>query len=181
MAKNSQNWPAQKVNNLTPSENQEVAICLYDMPKGEKPRNINELRARLANYFDFCRETGFRCGIETLCLSLGITRQTLLNWCRGEGCSQEWQDQCLLAKQYIYSFLEQASLTGKINPVLAVWYGKNWCGYKDAISLEENTPVVVHRSKTLEDIQRERIEREQNYLLESANTADTAPEMEKFN
>lgn len=177
MSQNSQNFPAQKVDSMTTLEKQEIGFSLAEMPKGEKPTNINELRTRLAKYFEYCRETGFRCGIETLCLSLGVTRQTLFNWCRGEGCTQEWQEQCQLAKQYIYGFLEQASLSGKINPVLAVWYGKNWCGYKDSISLEENTPLIEHRVKTLEDIQRERLRLTQERLqLETQETGENEPD-----
>ena len=46
------------------------------------------------------------------------------------------------AKSIIDSFLEQAMLSGKVNPATGIFYCKNWLGYHDSISLEESLPMT---------------------------------------
>jgi hypothetical protein len=45
----------------------------------------------------------------------------------------------LNAKSFIASFLEQASLTGKLNPATSCFLFKNWLNYKDNYSFEDST------------------------------------------
>ena len=40
----------------------------------------------------------------------------------------------------INAFIEQALLSGKINPASGIFLAKNWLGYKDSVSLEETMP-----------------------------------------
>ena len=44
------------------------------------------------------------------------------------------------AKQVVAAFIEQASLSGKINPATAIFLMKNWMGYKDTESFEDAIP-----------------------------------------
>ena len=44
-----------------------------------------------------------------------------------------------MAKSFIDSFLEQATLSGQVSPPVGIFLLKNWCSYKDTISLEDAT------------------------------------------
>lgn len=79
-----------------------------------------------------------RIGIETLCAGLGTTRQELHNWEHGIGnVSQRRQDGVKQIKQLIYAFLEQAGMSGRLNPTTYIWLTKNWQGYRDLVEMVE--------------------------------------------
>lgn len=106
---------------------------LLEMSKLGMPRTDEELTNRIDEYFQHCITTNHRPGIESLCLALSTTRQSFWNWCNGKSNkSQEWQEQCLQARQVIISFLESASTTGKINPATSIFLLKNWANYSDS-------------------------------------------------
>lgn len=141
MANKNSNFPTNQLNNLPEKLCSEVVSNLRELALKGKPKNITELRIRINDYFAFCEERDFRPGIESLCLSLSISRQGFWQWCRGENCSGEWATECQMAKQFILTFLEQLSLTGKINPASGIFYLKNWGDYKDSISFDDVTPT----------------------------------------
>ena len=101
------------------------------------PQNTEELKQRISDYFQFCAERAMRPGIETLSLALSVSRQTFWNWSQGVySRDEEWQQACQKAKQVILSFLECASLQGKLNPATSIFLLKNWGNYADTVTLE---------------------------------------------
>lgn len=109
---------------------------LYDLGK---PQSNTELRLRINDYFSFCAQSAIRPGVESLCLALHITRQTLFNWCAGIKCDRERQEIASCAKSFISAFLEQAALSGRISPPTGIFLLKNWCSYRDTYSFEATT------------------------------------------
>lgn len=127
------NYPTQQLAELSGSDFvSDTVNSLMDLRAEGIPRTDQELQQRVDQYFQFCEERALRPGIESLSLSLGTTRRSFWQWCNGQGSkSREWQRICLEAKQIIICFLEQAGLTGKINPAVLIFGLKNWAGYKD--------------------------------------------------
>ncbi|SEM67547.1 hypothetical protein SAMN04487770_1636 [Butyrivibrio sp. ob235] len=119
--------------------------CLMELSKQGAPQDEKELRERINSYFQFCIDNDFRPGIESLSLSLGITRQTFWNWCNNNDrrykYSSEWSQICRQAKQLIVSFIESASLSGKLNPASSIFMLKNWGGYSDQLQIESISSV----------------------------------------
>lgn len=140
MSNKNSNYPTNQLNNLPAGTCTDTITCLRDLASRGRPNTIEELQQRIDDYFQFCVERDIRCGIESLCLSLGITRTTLYNWSYGKGCSKEWQEICQQTKQFILTFLEQLSLSGKLNPATAIFMLKNVGGYKDSVSFEDMIP-----------------------------------------
>ncbi len=113
---------------------------LIELSKLGIPKSDHELEQRITEYFQHCINNNSRPGIESLCLSLSTSRQNFWKWCSGGGGkSDEWQHQCLLAKQVIISFLESAGMSGKLNPATSIFLLKNWANYSD-----NTIPVVEH-------------------------------------
>lgn len=110
---------------------------LYDMGK---PQTNEELRERIDEFFEFCERTSVRPGIQALCTALHVSRMTLFRWSNGEDCDRERQEIISMAKSFIDSFLEQVTLSGQVSPPVGIFLLKNWCSYKDTVSIEENTP-----------------------------------------
>ena len=145
MSNRVSNYPANQLNNLPAGVCSETISCLRDLADKGKPQTITELKQRIDDYFQFCAEHDVRCGIESLCLSLGITRTTLFNWCNGNGCDAAWTEVCQYAKQFIVTFIEQVSMSGRLNPATSIFLLKNVGGYKDTISFEEDVPKETQR------------------------------------
>lgn len=137
MSNKKSNFPSNQLNDLPPEVCRDTVNNLRELADKGRPETEAELQERIDQYFEFCAEKGFRPGIETLCIALHCTRQSLWQWCRGDGGkSREWADICNSAKQFIVGFLEQLSLTGKLNPANSIFYLKNWANYSDTVTME---------------------------------------------
>lgn len=134
-------------------DKQYICSSLRELANKGKPKNTEELAKRINGYFDYCQNNNMPIGIESLSLSLGITRQQFWNWCNGNNCNKEWQEICLQAKQYIYAFIENATLTNKINNITGIFLFKSVCGYEET---PNNTGTsTAEKIATLDDIRAE--------------------------
>jgi len=122
---------------------------LYDMGQ---PETNAELKERIDMFFEFCERSAVRPGFQAMCMSLHISRTTLFRWNNGQGCDQERQRIVEMAKSFIDSFLEQVILSGQVSPSVGIFLLKNWCNYKDTVSIEESVPKeTAHRALTLKE------------------------------
>lgn len=145
MANSKSNYPPAQLNNLPDGFTTEVVHCLRELADRGKPETITDLKSRIDNYFIFCENNDFRPGIESLSLALGVSRVTFWKWCNSDGCSEEWAKICEVAKQYVLTFLEVATLSGRLNPASSIFFFKNWGSYKDSISFDESIPATTTR------------------------------------
>ncbi len=109
---------------------------LYDMGK---PQTNKELKERIDMFFDFCERSSLRPGIEVFCQALHISRTTLFRWSKGIDCDKERQEIIETAKGFINAFLEQVTMSGQISVPTGIFLLKNWCGYKDLVSVEQQS------------------------------------------
>lgn len=134
----AKNYPNGRLDELPGETVTEIIKSLSDLYQMGKPKTDAEVRDRIDKYFQFCEDSSIRPGIESLALSLSVTRATLFNWQRGEGCSRERQELIIKAKSYISAFIEQAMLNNRINPATSIFLLKNWCGYRDQIDVNNS-------------------------------------------
>ena len=138
MAKN--NYPQSVLDDVPPAQVREIVSSLRELHDLGKPQSDAETEERINAYFEFCERSSIRPGIESLCLSLHISRTTLFRWNNGQDCSERRKELIQTAKSFIAACLEQYFLSGKINPATGIFLAKNWMGYRDTISLEESVP-----------------------------------------
>ena len=138
MAKN--NYPQSGLDDVPPAQVREIVSSLRQLHDLGKPQSDAETEERINAYFEFCERSSIRPGIESLCLSLHISRTTLFRWNNGQDCSERRKELIQTAKSFIAACLEQYFLSGKINPATGIKLAKNWMGYRDTISLEESVP-----------------------------------------
>lgn len=138
MAKN--NYLQSNIEEIEPSSVREIVTSLKDLHDRGKPKSDEEIRQRIDDFFIYCQESCLRPGIESLCAALCISRTTLFNWNNGKYCSPQCQEYVQSAKALIGAYIEQAVLGGKISPPSGIFLMKNWLGYKDTVSIEENAP-----------------------------------------
>ena len=132
----ARNYPNGKLDELPGEVVHETVKSLNDLYQMGKPESDEEVKERIDKYFEFCENSSIRPGVESLALSLGVTRTTLFYWQRGEGCSRERQELIIKAKAFISAFIEQIMLNNKVYPATGIFLLKNWCSYRDTVEVE---------------------------------------------
>lgn len=149
------NYPQQQVNEFVennPNFVHDTVNSLMELRSKGKPQNANELQSRIDDYFRFCSRTGFRPALESLSLSLGVSRVTFWQWRNGSR-GEDWAEICESAAQMIITFLEACMMQGKLNPVTSIFLLKNIAGYSDAQTLEIKRNDPIHDVQmSIEDI-----------------------------
>lgn len=135
MSKNT-NLPQENLNNIPAEKVRKMLSELSELRKLPKVQTDAECQQRIDQYFQFCEERGLRPGVEGLSLSLGVSRQTLWSWKNGCKCSERRTELIQSATQFITMFIEQAFLSGNLNPVSGIFLMKAWAGWQDANSIE---------------------------------------------
>lgn len=142
--------PQQSLKTLPDEFTRETVNSLIELNSLGKPKTDAEVEERINDYFRFCADKGIRPGIESLALSLHVSRITIYKWGKGIGCSPRCQEAVNMAQSIVATFLEQSMVKGKINPASGIFLMKNWLSYKDAISFED---VSAAGSNTLGKVQ----------------------------
>ena len=139
------NYPQSNIDSMNPEKVQRIVNSLRELHDMGRPKTDQETERRIEDYFSLCEQSGLRPGVESLCLALHVSRTTLFRWCNGDDCSPYKQELIQSAKAFIAAFIEQALVSGQINPVSGIFLMKNWLNYKDKISIEEATPIDGHK------------------------------------
>lgn len=131
--------PQGQLTELNPEKVRAIIHSLRELYDLGRPETNEELRQRIDMFFQFCEESSLRPGIQVLCTALHISRTTLFRWSNGEDCDAERREIIGMARSFIASFLEQVTLGGQVSPPVGIFLLKNWCSYKDTVSIEETT------------------------------------------
>lgn len=132
--------PQGQLTEMNPVKVKAIIQCLRELYDMGKPETNAELKQRIDMFFQFCEDSSVRPGIQALCTALHVSRTTLYRWSNGENCDNERREIIGMAKSFIDSFLEQVTLSGQVSPPVGIFLLKNWCSYKDTVSIEENMP-----------------------------------------
>ena len=129
-------------------------LHIYNLPKINLDSD-QEVEDRINYYFDYCMQEGLKPTVEGLALALGITRQAIHDWETGRrrgASSSRRADMVKKAKDYIAFLMSDAALDGKVNPVVWIFYAKNYFGMTDKQEIEVKGPNPLGDTLTPEDI-----------------------------
>lgn len=147
-------FPPTQLNNIPAEKAKVITQNLIELQSMGRPKTDTEIVSRIDAFFNFCADSGTRPGVETLCLSLHITRTTLFRWAQGQGCSDFVRDAVIQAKNVVTAYIEQAQLSGSLNPASGIFLLKNWAGYRDTLSIEDRLPTDYKNTTDLSEIAR---------------------------
>lgn len=105
-----------------------------------------QVKQRISEYLDFCELNDKKPSVVAMANWIGVSRDTLNSWKRGECRSDTHSDtikKALLLMEEIWYDLMQ---NGKINPGSGIFLGKNMFGYKDVAD------VVVTPNNPMQDM-----------------------------
>ncbi len=120
------------------------ALQISQMPKIDTS-NVEQVEARLNEYFQLCAANDMRPNVPSMALSLGVDRVTLWRWANGEGQGKNSDIRNTIKRAYalLNILIEEYMQTGKINPVSGIFLMKNNFGYADKqeVVLTPNNPL----------------------------------------
>jgi hypothetical protein len=102
-----------------------------------------QVEQRINEYFQYCFENDRKPNVKGLGNWLGVSRETLNNWKRGDYRNNT---HCDLIKK-VWDIFEELWLdymqNGKVNPASGIFLGKNLFGYKDVqdVVITPNNPL----------------------------------------
>lgn len=117
-----------------------------------KFKTVEELEEKIEEYFNYCDETIIDNKVITNAISVPITKPytisglcVYLNICRDTLCEYEkniiFSDTIKNAKSKIENYVEENSLTGKLNPTVSIFNLKNNFGWKDKHEIDNNVVI----------------------------------------
>lgn len=133
MSNTKSNYPNAQKPDVQPGETGELVSHIEELRMLPAVRDHSDVAERVKWFFQWCVENDLRPGVELLALSLGCSRQTLLNWQHEE--SERGRVICA-AKQVIAALTEQWGLTNRLNVAAFCFLMKNNYGYSDNVTLD---------------------------------------------
>lgn len=133
MSNRRSNFPNAQQPDVEPGETGELVSSIEELRALPAVREYSEVAERVKWFFQWCADHDLRPGVELLALSLGCSRQALLNW-QHEGSDRGHVIDA--AKQVIAALTEQWGLTNRLNVAAFCFLMKNNYGYSDSVTID---------------------------------------------
>lgn len=127
--------------NVEPGDNSRYlrqALVSFDLP----PIDISDpkqVESRLKEYFTFCVENDKKPNMVGMANWLGVSRDTLNSWKRGEYRDATHSDLIRKSLGMLEELWVDYMQNGKINPASGIFLAKNMFGYRDVIDIAPTT------------------------------------------
>ena len=106
------------------------ALAAWDLP----PVDISDekqVEKRIGEYFSFCADNDKKPNMVGMANWLGVSRETLNSWKRGDYRTQTHSAVIKKACGVLEDLWQEYMQNGKINPASGIFLGKNMFGYRD--------------------------------------------------
>lgn len=144
----------------TPEELRELTRHALELFQATPPdlHNAEEVEAAIYAYFQSCDRHGVRPANLGLYAALGLSKQDVSNVLTGKSKSKvspEVIDLLKKAKRILSTYRESLAMTGKVNPVTAIFWSKNFDGMEDQSRIEVTAQQGPAATMTPEEIARQ--------------------------
>lgn len=143
--------PPPTVYDLPSSKVYELLMPVLYFNKLPKPKTEEEYIERFHDFFEYCMVNGIKPTVELFTIAMGcVYRQRINEWEKG----QHGEFLATLAKNgklLIQAFLAGAAANNDINPVVWIFYGKNYFGYSDKVE------VTVDNNQKIDETEKQQI------------------------
>ena len=143
---------------LVKKENAEMLRMVCNVGEISQKADINDPQSLLDCFHEYLNEavkSGSRIGNMNAYAAMGITHQTADQWMYGRARRDDprYKNLILYVKRICSAYREALSLEGKINPILTIFWQKNF----DGLTNEEHTVVDFNDplgdTKSIKEIQ----------------------------
>lgn len=115
------------------------------------------VKSTIIAYFNRCGELGLRPGNLGMYAALGLSKQDVSNAIHGYSrkLSPQVIDVIKKGKLALGTFRESLALSGKLNPVTAIFWGKNFDQMSDTHEISVSQRDILEQTRSIEDIEAE--------------------------
>ena len=161
-SKNGKNSPVIGDNGVCakPGDNSKIAAILLQILRwGNVDRtDINALEYRFCQMIDYCINHDVRISNQMMYLALGLTRDNVFEWERGETYTKSHADFIKKVKSFCASYREQLGVDSKLNPITLIWWQKNYDGFVDKSEVVYTPNNPLGELKSADEIRQRMIE-----------------------
>lgn len=130
----------------------ESSLEMWELPPIETD-DAAQVEDRIKWYFRHCGEKELKPSVAGLAVALGVDRQTLYKWARGERHKDKAHGYTIKrAVDIILYNLEIYSQDGKMNPAIAIFLLKNHGGYTDVQQLTVEAKQQEFEERKMSDV-----------------------------
>ena len=128
----------------------EHIMMIHEIAQHADKKDPASLKACFINYLILCQRNGFKVGNMAACTAMGITRFTLDAWSKSTD-RPEYKELADFVRSTCSLFREQAVADQKINPVIGIFWQRNYDGLRNdteqqqsiAEQREEDNPMTA--------------------------------------
>ena len=144
----------------TPEDLRELTRHALEVFESTPPdlHNPDEVRQAIQNYFASCDRHGVRPANLGLYATLGLSKQDVSDAIAGKNKSKvspECIDLLKKAKLTLSTYRESLAMSGKLNPVTAIFWAKNYDGMADVQQIEVTAQPGAQATLSPEEIARQ--------------------------
>ena len=120
---------------MKPGDNAFSIAKIYDLwnwEKNDRPHDVEYMEDRFQRYLVWCAENEFKISNQMCYLALDVDGGRVRDWALGKRGSTSAS--CLFYKKvldFLSAFREFQMIEGKLNPILGIWWQKNYDGFVD--------------------------------------------------
>lgn len=126
--------------------------------------NVEEMEQRFYRYLQWCDIHGIKISNQSAYLAMGITKDDAYEWGNGIYRTQAHSDLIKKVKQICAITRENMMADGKLNPVVGIFWQKNYDGFKD-----QQEVVLSPNKNRIEDVDEQELINKYKKSLPSAD------------
>lgn len=123
-----------------------MAIEFLSWGKVDKS-NVEEMEQRFYRYLEWCSIHGIKISNQSAYLAMGITKDDVYSWENERYGTKAHVDLIKKVKQICSITRENMMADGKLNPVVGIFWQKNYDGFKD-----QQEVVLAPKNNGVEDV-----------------------------
>ena len=115
-----------------------------ELAKETDQTDVSSLLRTLEDYLALCAANDINVTNGGVYGALGLSADTIKLWSQGKGrgADPKFKEFALLVKRICAQYRELAASEGKLNVSLAIWWQKNYDGFKDIPDVEKANTIV---------------------------------------
>lgn len=122
-------------------------------PTEELDKNdVAEMKRRFSHYIDTCAKYGKKVSNQAAYLAIGITKEDVYDWTTRTSANPERTHFIKNVQQFCSVFRESVMQDGKLNPVVGIFWQKNYDGLRDQTELAIAPVNPLGEGKSAEEL-----------------------------
>lgn len=109
--------------------------------------NVEEMEQRFYRYLEYCTIHGIKVSNQSAYLAMGITKDDIYSWENERYGTKAHVELVKRVKQICSITRENMMADGKLNPVVGIFWQKNYDGFKD-----QQEVVLAPKNNGIEDV-----------------------------